>query len=73
MYMTAHFLLIVLFMYISNDIPLLHTPHPIPPSPLLFASMMVLLHPLSHSYLTALASPNTGASNLYRTKGLPSH
>ena len=38
-----------------------------------FASMRVLLHPLTHSCLTALASPYAGASSLHRTKGLPSH
>ena len=43
------------------------------PSSLLFASMMVLLHPLTHSHLTPLAFPCTGASSLHRTKGLPSH
>ena len=43
------------------------------PSPLPPASMSVLSHPLTHSYLTATAFPYTGASNLHRTKGLPSH
>ena len=35
--------------------------------------MRVLPHPPTYSHLTALASPYPGASNLYRTKGLPSH
>lgn len=48
-----------------------HTP-PIPSS-LPFASMRVLLHPLTHSRLTAPASPYAGASKRHRTKGLPSH
>ena len=44
------------------------------PSPhLLFASMRVLLHPLTHSCLTTPASPYTGSSSLHRTKGIPSH
>ena len=38
-------------------------PHPISLS-LPFASMRVLLHPLTHSCLTTLASPYTGASSL---------
>ena len=37
------------------------------------ASMRVLPHPPTHSCLTALAFLYTGASNLHRTKGLPSH
>ena len=44
-------------------------PHPIP---LPFASMRVLLHPLTHTCLTTPASPYMGASSLHRTKGLPS-
>jgi hypothetical protein len=35
--------------------------------------MRMLLHPTTHSYLTLLASPYSGASSLLRTKGLPSH
>ena len=38
-----------------------------------FASMRVLLLPLTHSCLIPLASPYTGASSLHRTKDLPSH
>ena len=33
------------------------------PLPLPLASMRVLLHPLFHSHLTALASPYTGSIN----------
>ena len=43
------------------------------PIPLPSASMRVFLHPLTHSCLTALASPYTGASSLHRTKGLSFH
>jgi hypothetical protein len=35
--------------------------------------MRVLLHLLSLYHLTALVFPYSGASNLHRTKGLPSH
>jgi hypothetical protein len=41
--------------------------------PLLNASMRVLPHPPTHSSFTDLAFPYTAASNLHRTKGLPSH
>jgi hypothetical protein len=41
--------------------------------PLPFASMRVLLHSLTHSYLAILASPYAGASSLQRSKGLLSH
>jgi hypothetical protein len=56
-------LLIILFIYISNDIPLpgyLSTTHPFhsPRSPLP-ASKRVLLYPFTHSCLTPLASPYT--------------
>ena len=37
------------------------------------ASMRVLPNPLTHSCLTVLASPYTGASSLHRAKDLPSH
>ena len=40
------------------------TPFPFPiPISLPFASMRVLLHPLTHSSLTTLASPYAGASS----------
>ena len=46
-----------------------------PPYPIHFypASMRVLPHSPTHSCLTALAFLYSGASNLQRTKGLPSH
>ncbi|WP_330945627.1 hypothetical protein, partial [Streptococcus anginosus] len=63
------FLTIILFVYISSDIPFLVTP-PQPTylilfSPLPFASMSVLLYPLTHSHHTTLASPHAGASSLH--------
>jgi hypothetical protein len=42
-------------------------------SSLPLASMRVLPHPPTLSYSTTSASPYPGASNLHRTKGLPSH
>jgi hypothetical protein len=42
-------------------------------TPLPFASMRVLLHPLIHTCLSALEFPYAEASSLHRTKGLPSH
>ena len=35
--------------------------------------LRVLLHPLSHSHLTALAAPYAGASNLHKMKGFSSY
>jgi hypothetical protein len=51
---------------------LLHKP-PIPPPlfPLPFASMWMLLHLLTHSCLTTLASPYAGPSSLHKTKASP--
>ena len=46
------------------------TPYPIIPPP---ASMRVVPHPPTHSYLLAPAFPYTGAWSLYGTKGLFSH
>jgi hypothetical protein len=70
--------LIISFVYISNDIPLPGYPStlpylicPLPPPLCLY--MRVLLHPPAHSCPTAPVSPNAGASNLHRTKSLPSH
>jgi hypothetical protein len=48
-------------------------PNPISPLPLSFASMRVLLYPLTQSHLTTLAYPYTGALSYYRTNDLPSH
>lgn len=62
---------------ISNDIPLPCCPsaitHSILPMPLSLASMRELLHSLTYSRLTTLASPYAGTSNLHRTRGLLSH
>ena len=40
--------------------------------PIPLASMRVLPPP-THSHLTTLVSPYSGASSLHRTNGLPSH
>ena len=47
--------------------------HPITLLSLSFAPIRVLLHPLTHFCLTALASPYAGASAFPRTKCFPSH
>ena len=45
-----------------------------PQTPILTpAFMKVLLQPITHSCLTALAFLSAGASSLHRTKGLPFH
>jgi hypothetical protein len=44
--------------------------YPLCPSP---ASMRVLPQAHTHSHLTTLAFPYTGATSLHRTKGLSSH
>jgi hypothetical protein len=69
------FLLDVFFIYISKVNPFLAYPppetlYPIPSRP---ASMRVFPNPPTHSLLPTLEFPNTGASTLYRTKGLFSH
>ena len=46
---------------------LVSSPQTLIPSP--SASMRVLPYPPTHSHLTALAFPYTGASSLHRTKG----
>jgi hypothetical protein len=45
------------------------SPYPTPPP----ASMRVLLHPSTHSCLTALPFPHTGALSLHRTMPPPSN
>ena len=77
--MIVHLYLLFFFFFINHFIcwhlkwypPFLgtppYTPHPIPLLSLHFASLTVLLHPLTHSCLTTLASPYAGASRLHRT------
>ena len=60
------------FQIISPSLLPLHKLH-LPILPLSFDLMRVLLHILTHSHLTDLASHYTGASSLHRTNGLPSH
>ena len=65
------FLVIILFVYISNDIPgysSMNLPIPSLLSPLPFVSMRVLLHPFAHSLLTPLAPHYSG-----HQASLPSH
>jgi hypothetical protein len=66
------FLLVILFIYISNGILLPSFPSKNPLSHLL-TSMKVLPQPPTHFCLTALAIPHAGASSHHRTKSLPSH
>jgi hypothetical protein len=46
---------------------------PLPPYPPPPAYRRVLWHPSTHSCLTSLAFPYTGALSLHRTKGISSH
>jgi hypothetical protein len=70
----SYFLLDILLIYISNVIPFSGFPSTNPLShPPSHASMKVLPYLPTHPYLTTLAVPYTGASNLYKTKGLSSH
>jgi hypothetical protein len=73
-YLYFLFLLVILFICISNVIPpsqfILHNPSIPYSSPCFYEGA---LHPPTHSCLTALAFPYAGASSLHRTKGLPSH
>lgn len=70
MCMNSHFFnLIILFIYISNDILLPGYPSTNPPIlsplfPLPFASTLMLLYPFTHSLLTPLEYSYTGASSL---------
>jgi hypothetical protein len=74
LFVLGYFLLVILFIYISNVIPLPGYPsiNPLfyPCSP---ASVRVLTHPPTYIHLTVLAFPFTEASSLRRTKGLPSY
>jgi hypothetical protein len=71
------FLLIIPFVYISNDIPFpgYHStkPHIISLSSLHLASMRVLPYSPYLSCPTALSSPYDGESNIHRIKGLLFH
>ena len=72
------FLLIIPFIYISNDIPLPTYPstahHPTKTfCPFTFASMTVLPHPLTLSCPTTLVSSYAGASNLHRSNSVSFH
>jgi hypothetical protein len=60
-------------LYPPSWLPLDTHPNPFLLFPFSFASMRVLLHLLTHSNLTVLASPYAGKSNLQRTKGIPLH
>ena len=67
----------IFFIYISNVIsfpsppPKKNPPYPITPAP---DSMMVFLHPSTHSHLPTLDSPTLRhLSSLHRTKDLSSH
>jgi hypothetical protein len=71
-------LLIILFIYILNVIPLSSYPSTNAPSyppshssP--FPSMRMLFYPLTYPCLTPLASFYAGASSLHKAKGLPSY
>ena len=74
MFAKIHFLLDILFIYISVVIPLpsFSSTNPLSSLPTT-ASLRVLPHPHTHCHLTALAFSYTGASSLYRTKGLSTH
>ena len=67
---------VILFICISNVVTLPSIPSTTPPSypssPLKH-SMRVLLLPLTHSHITALASPYNWAPSLHKTKGLLSY
>jgi len=74
-YFLNYFIGFLLFIYISNVIPLPDFPssNPLSYPPFPHASTRVLPYPLTPSHLIALAFPYAGASSLHRTKGLPSH
>ena len=76
--MITHFLVTPSTNSPSHDIPLpsYHSTNPPIPhasSPITFVCMSVLPYPPTLSKPTTPASPYAGASNLPRTKGLPSH
>jgi hypothetical protein len=64
------FLLVILFIYISNVIPFPIFPPQLPYSiPCFYEGALLLIH----FCFTTLAFPYGGASTLHRTKGLTSH
>ena len=67
------FLLIILFNWTSNVIPLPCFPSANPQSTPPPASMRMLPYQPTHLCITALAFPYAGASSLHRTKGLLSY
>jgi hypothetical protein len=68
-----NFLLVILFIYISNVITLASSPSETRIPPLPPATMRVFCHPPTHSCLTTLVFPYAGAAILHKTKGLPAH
>ena len=67
-----HFIHLHFKWFSPSKLPLHKSPIPSPIS-LLFSSMRVLFHPLTHFSLPTLVSPYAGASSLHRIKGLLSH
>jgi hypothetical protein len=73
-YPVETYFFIILFIYISSVVPLPSTPYintylvPLP-----FTFKKVLTHPLTHSDLISLAFHFSGASNLHKTKCIPSY
>lgn len=64
---TTYCTLVILFVYISNVIPIIDlstlNPHTFP---ILFVSKRALLHLPTHFHFTPLASPFSGTSSFYR-------
>ena len=60
-------------MIYPSRLPYPQPPTPCPLSPRPFASIRVFPCPPTHFCPIALVFPYAGASNLHRTKGLPSH
>jgi hypothetical protein len=68
------FLLVILFVYFSNDVPLPGYPSQPPSHPLLLPPLCLdEVAPPSTNSLTSPAFCYVGASSLHRMKGLPSH
>lgn len=70
---TIYYTVVILFVYISNVIPIIGlstlNPHTLP---ILFVSKRALLHLPTHFHFTPLASPFSGTSSFYRASCLPS-